>query len=262
MKERRLNRVFRKDGRTLIVAMDHPGSMGPMPGLENPGRTIEKVLDGGADVIMTTFGVAQAFAAEIGRAALLLRLDGGTSKLGDRSTARMTRVFGIKDALRLGADAVVCMGFPGSRLEHETLPYLSALATECLEWQMPLMAEMLPRGFEGGTDSRTPEGIALAVRVGAENGADIIKTQYTGSVESFKKVVENCYVPVVVLGGNKMETDRDVLETVHGAIASGARGVAMGRNIWQHAAPAKMTAAITSIIHGNASVDEALRELA
>jgi DhnA family fructose-bisphosphate aldolase class Ia len=256
-KTRRLRRIFRENQRTVTVAMDHAAFFGAQPGFDQPGKLIEQVVAGGADAIMATFGLARRFAAELAPVGLILRVDGGVSRLGTRAW-RGNLIFNAEAALRLGADGVVAMGFPGSENEDQNLRYLAELGHQCLQWGLPLMAEMLPRGFEGGEDARTPESIAIAMRIGAELGADIIKTQYTDSVDSFQTCIANCYVPVVVLGGAKMENDAAVLRTVREAIDAGGRGVAMGRNIWGHSQPQKMTAAVVAIVHNDASVEEAL----
>ena len=81
---------------------------------------------------------------------------------------------------------------------------------------MPLLAMMYMRGpkVKNGYDVSV---VKHAARVGAELGADIVKVPYTGSPESFREVVEGCFVPVVIAGGEKMETDRDILEMVKGS---------------------------------------------
>lgn len=255
-KHRRMRRIFREDGRAVIVAIDHGGFFGLQQGLEQPGEVIRQVA-GGADAIMTTYGLAQHFADELAATGLILRVDGGVSRLGPRAW-RGSRTFSVEAALRLGADGVVAMGFPGAENEDQNLRDLAELSDECGGGGLPLMAEMLPRGFEGGDDARLPDTMAAAVRIGAELGADIIKTQYTGDVESFRKVVVGCFVPVVVLGGAKMEDDAAALTAVRGAMDAGSRGVAMGRNIWGHRNPRKMAAAVAAIVHEDASVERAL----
>lgn len=259
-KTRRMRRIFKEDGRSVIVAMDHGSNFGVLPGFENPSEPIKKVIAGGADAIMGTVGLAKNFAEELAPAGLILRVDGGVSRLGTR-TWRGGLIYGAETALRLGADGVVAMGFPGCERENENLKYLAELNQQCIQWGLPLMAEMLPRGFEGGDDARAPETLRMVMRIGAELGVDIIKTQYTGDVDSFRTAVESCFVPVVVLGGPKMEDDTAVLRTVHEAVESGGRGVAMGRNIWGHKNPIKMTAAIVAIVHNGASVEDALEIL-
>ena len=256
-KTRRLSRIFRRDGATVIVAMDHAHFFGNMPGFEDPRELITQVVAGGADAIMTTFGLARHCAKELARVSLILRVDGGVSRLGSRAW-RGSLVFDAETALRLGADGVVVMGFPGSENEDANLGYLAELSDQCEQWGLPVMAEMLPRGFEGGDDARTPQSIGMAMRIGAELGADVIKTQYPDDAEGFRDAVAGSYVPVVVLGGAKMDDDAAVLRTIRAAMDAGGSGVAMGRNIWGHRNPRQMTEAVSAIVHDNASVDQAL----
>jgi len=256
----RLRKIFRGDERAVIVAMDHGAFFGLQAGLENPGPIIEQVVEGGADAMMTTLGIAQNYASALAPTSLILRVDGGATKLGMKAW-RGGLIYDAETALKVGADGVVVMGFPGSENEDKNLQYLAALSKQCVNWGLPLMAEMLPRGFEGGDDARAPETLALAMRIGAELGVDIVKTQYTGSVESFRKAVSSCFVPVVVLGGPKMQDDAAVLCTVREAMDAGARGVAMGRNLWGHRSPRKMTEAIVALVHQNASIEDATKIL-
>ncbi len=125
---------------------------------------------------------------------------------------------------------------------------------------MPLFAMMYPRGPKV-KDQHDPVFVAHAARVGAELGADIIKTVYTGDVKSFSKVVKGCPVPIVIAGGPKMSTDRDVFKLASDAMSAGAIGVSIGRNIFQHKNPAAMTRALARIVHEGVSVEQAIREL-
>lgn len=260
-KYHRLNHIFRENNRTFIFAMDHAILFGMMDGLENPGEAICKVRQGGADAILTSYGVSKRFIEEIGDMGLILRVDGGLSSLAEqRGPLHLT--YTVEDALRLGADAVGVMGMPGSRFESQMLPYLSELISQCAEWNMPVMAEMLPGGFENPAELWTPENIGHACRIGAELGVDFVKTTYSGDVDSFRRIVDQVYVPLVVLGGTKSDEPRDLLQVVYDAIRAGASGVAVGRNICQHRDPGKMAVAIAAIIHDGATVDDALEMLA
>jgi len=256
-RNRRMNQIFRENGKTLIVAMDHAALFGMMGGLESPGEVIRQVRSGGADAILTTYGVSKQFVEEIGDMGLVLRVDGGLSALA-KERGPLHLVYQVQDALRLGADAVGAMGMPGSRFESQMLPYLSELIGQCEEWNMPVMAEMLPGGFENPAELWTPENIGHACRIGAELGVDFIKTAYSGDVDSFRSIVEQVYVPIVVLGGSKSGEPRELLENVHGAMQAGASGVACGRNIYQYEEPEKMVRAVAAIIHSDAAVDDAL----
>ena len=261
LKTHRWNHIFCEDGKALIVAMDHPAVFGMMEGLEKSGEVICKIRAGGADAILTTYGVVTRFAEEIGDMGIVLRVDGGGSMLAPEH-GPMQLIYNVYDALRVGADAVGCMGMPGSKYESETLPYLSDLIAQCAEWNVPVMAEMLPGGFENPAEMWTPENIGHACRIGAELGVDFIKTAYSGDVASFRAICEQVYVPIVVLGGSKSKDPRDLLNGIYEAMQAGASGVAVGRNIWRYPEPDKMTAAIAAIIHEDATVDTALEYLA
>jgi DhnA family fructose-bisphosphate aldolase class Ia len=118
------------------------------------------------------------------------------------------------------------------------------------------MPEVVPQDEKRNT---LYDQVADAARLGQEAGGDFIKTAYTGSTESFKKVVETCPIPIVILGGAKMASDKDVLEVVKGAIDAGGAGTCMGRNVFQHKDPSAITAAMVKIVHEGASVDEAYK---
>ena len=132
------------------------------------------------------------------------------------------------------------------------------VSKSCSEWGMPLIAMMYTRG-DKITNQFDVKHVKHAARVGAELGADIVKCVYTGSPETFREVVEGCPVPVVIAGGEKMETDREILDMVAASLAAGGKGVSIGRNVFQHKHPDRMVAAISQIVHENASVNDVLK---
>ncbi|MET1124877.1 MAG: 2-amino-3,7-dideoxy-D-threo-hept-6-ulosonate synthase [Archaeoglobaceae archaeon] len=258
-KKVRLERIIdRNTGNTVIVPMDHGVSMGPIEGLIDLPKTINAVAEGGANAVVLHKGVVtfghRGYGKDVG---LILHLSAST-KLGPDPNEKVL-VCTVEEAIKLGADAVSIHVNVGSKTEAEQLMALGEVSRICSEWGMPLLAMMYPRG--DGINQFDPEAVALAARVGAELGADIVKTNYTGSVESFRKVVEGCPVPVVVAGGPKMGSAEDVLRMVREAMDAGARGVAIGRNIFQANDPTRMTRAIAAIVHENADVEEAMELL-
>jgi fructose-bisphosphate aldolase/2-amino-3,7-dideoxy-D-threo-hept-6-ulosonate synthase len=108
-----------------------------------------------------------------------------------------------------------------------------------------------------GVDSTDPEALGHAVRLGEELGAHVIKTGYSGDADSFRHVVESTRLPVVIAGGAK-GTDYETVEMVRGAMDGGAAGVSMGRSIFQHEQPERITRAVAAVIHDDASPEEAL----
>lgn len=258
MNARRARRVFGPDGRSVIVALDHASFMGPLPGLEDPGWLIETVAAAGADAVLTTYGAARAFAERFGRMGLILRADGNGTTRNPRP-GDWRRLFSAADALRLGADAVICMGLVGYPEEASSLRVLTELVNDCAAWELPVMAEMLALGKDGGPAAAAD--IGYAVRIGVELGADWIKTAYAGPPADYRAALRGCYRPVVVLGGSKGDSDSTLLESIAEALEAGASGVAIGRNVWQHPSPGGFTRALVALVHGGASVSAALAAL-
>lgn len=257
MTKRRMHHLFAPDGRAFVLAMDHAALM-PSPALRDPCHVIREAVAGGVDAVLTTYGVVKACQKDLGRVGVILRGDGGASTL-KKPMGQLECLYTAEDALRLGADAMLVMGYPGSEHNEQTLSYLARLAADCDRWGLPLGAEMLPFGFEKPADeSWTVENLTFAARQGAELGADFIKTAFVGA-ERFREVTENCPVPVMVLGGSGTVGLEALLGEVKMALSVGATGVIMGRNIYSHRNVGGVCAAVAAIIHGDASIKEAMQ---
>lgn len=256
----RMNHVFQPDGKTFIMAMDHGSNFKVLPAMKDPSKLIREIAAAGADAFLSTIGMADKFQADFLGKGIILRIDGGVSCLS-KPTKPMQIVASPEDALRLGADAVITMSFPGSVFENEVLSNMARTALECHKWGLPVLAEALPRGFEPAEDARTPENITFACRQSVELGADMVKTNYTGDQKSFAELCESVYAPVVILGGAKKVPERELLQEIKDALEAGAAGIAMGRNIWGNEDPVHYAAAIAKLIHENCSVDAALKEM-
>lgn len=255
---RRFHRLFGKDERSVVIALDHGTSDGVLAGFESPEKVLEQVLTGGADTILTSIGIARHFSKQLKDVGLIVRCDGATSPMLERPREL---IISVDEILRAGADAAAGMYFPGIPNGHGSTIYFPQLASEAHRWNIPVMAEALPYGFENHVDARSVDPVANTCRMAAENGADIIKTYYTGERESFKKVTRSCYLPVLVLGGPKTHSDQEFLTSIREALDAGAVGVVIGRNVWQSASPAGMTRALSALVHRDVSVDDALHIL-
>ena len=258
--KRRMNNIFRDDGKAFVLAMDHAAMM-PSPDLKDPGHIIREARSGGVDAFLTSYGTIRHCQKDFGNAGIVMRADGGISAIR-KPMSPMECLYTAEDAVRVGADALLCMGYPGSEVNEHTLKYLAKLAADCEKYSLPLGAEMLPYGFEKheGIDTRSVENMAFACRQGAEFGADFIKAEYVGG-ERFREVVDNCYAPILVLGGSKAKSEEEMFQGIHDAIADGAKGIIMGRNICRHENIAGICRAIAAIIHEDAGVQDALKML-
>ncbi len=261
----RLERLInRKTKKTIIVPMDHGVSVGTIKGLENMPKIVNQVAEGGANAVLVHAGVALAghrssmgmqSTTDIG---LVIHLSAST-KLSPTPNRKVI-VCPVEDAVRMGADGVSIHINIGDNDEPEMLQEMGDISSTCRFWGMPLIAMMYPRGPNIKVE-HDAEVVNIAARVGAELGADIVKTNYTGNVDSFKEIVKGTPAPIIIAGGPKMNTVRDILVMVHEAVnEAGAIGVAMGRNVWQSDDPTKMVKALSMIINDKCTVDETIKE--
>ena len=259
-KKIRLERIIdRNSGRTVIIPMDHGVTVGPIPGLEDMRTAISKVVAGGANAILMHKGSVRAGHRGTGKdVGLIIHISASTSLSPDPNAKQL--VCTVEEAIKLGADAVSIHINLGAETDAEMLRQLGYVAERCLQWQMPLVAMMYTRGPKIKNEFDV-NNVKHAARVAAELGADIVKCVYTGTVESFREVVTGCPAPVVIAGGPKMESDEEIFKMVENALKAGAAGVSIGRNAFQHEKPDRMVAALSKMVHQNASVDEAVAVL-
>jgi DhnA family fructose-bisphosphate aldolase class Ia len=255
----RINRLFGNNGRALVVAMDHSRVFDTVTGLKDIEKVVSIVVEAGADSILTSYGSTNIISDKIKNCGIWLSVDSQPNNI--KSV--------IESSLRLGVDGIKAEVYPWCLKEDEFLSKFSGnesiantacLANECKKWNIPFMVESIPFGWPKA-ENRTKELVAAGARIASELGADYVKTFYTGDKESFRIVVENSLVPVLILGGPKIDSDLDILKMVRDAIDVGASGIAMGRNIWGHNNIAGMTAALSSIIHDDFSVENAQKYL-
>jgi class I fructose-bisphosphate aldolase len=231
--------------------MDHGISLGPIKGLINMKDAIQGVAEGGANAIVEHKGlVGEGHRGEGKDIGLIIHLSASTS-LSPYPNVK-TLVCTVEEAIKLGADAISIHVNLGDDQEREMLKDFGKVSNDARTWGMPLLAMVYPRG-EKIKDEYDVEAVKHAARVGSEIGADVVKVSYTGSVESFKEVVAGCSIPVVIAGGPKMDSDREILEMV--------KGSTIGRNVFQHKNPTRMVQAISALVHNDVSVEDALEKL-
>ena len=259
-KQIRIERIInRSTGRIVVVPMDHGTTIGPIPGLEDMRETVTKVVNGGANAILMHKGMVQAGHRGGGRdVGLVVHLSAGTSLSPDPNAK--VPVCTVEEAIKLGADAVSIHVNVGAETDADMLRDFGDVSQSCMIWGMPLLAMVYTRGpkIESEYDVKY---VKHAARLGAELGADIVKVNYTGSPESFRDVIAGCPVPVVIAGGEKVETDEELLRMVAGSLEAGGAGASIGRNAFQHADPEGMVRAISMVVHEGTSVEESAKFL-
>ncbi len=245
----RLARLVQKDGRVMVLPVDHGYFQGPTHRLEQPRRTIEPLLPF-SDALFITRGVLRNCVDPDNAPPIILRVSGGTSMVGaDLANEGITT--SLEEAIRLNVAAVGISIFVGSQYEKESLLNLAKLVNEGERYGIPVMA-VTAVGRE--LEKRDARYLALASRIAAELGARVVKTYWC---QEFEKVAQGCPVPVILAGGPRVDTEREVFDFVHDGLQRGAIGVNLGRNIWQNEHPVAMAQAIRALVHSNATPEEA-----
>ncbi|MCC6792415.1 MAG: aldolase [Thermomicrobiales bacterium] len=256
--ELRLGRWFDPvSGNTIVVALDHGLFMGPLPGLHNPAAVAKHLFEAGVDAIQSPPGQAVHVAPHVAaraKGSLLFRLDSTNmwrSGAFGPNPGFWTPIASPLDAVRAGADAAVCFliaGWGDDAMEAANLRQIGQWASECADLGMPFMIEPLPLGPVVANENDATL-VATLCRMAYELGATVIKSNYTGDPESFQKITSDVPVPVLMRGGPRAASDEAYLGMVRDAIAAGARGVVVGRNVFQADDPARSVAALRSIVH-------------
>lgn len=262
----RLRRLMRK-GRALVVPLDHGLVAGPLKGIEDPVALVKLIAQSDADAVLLTPGVLDQVAGELGQLAVVLRVDGCSTLEGG---GPMRQFVSVSQAAALGVDALIVNATIGGPQESVELRKLGRVAEEASRWGIPLIAEMLSArmlanhlDFKGEGKAALPanvaEDIALVARIGAEMGADIIKTRYSGGEESFRRIVAATGRPVMVAGGPMRDSSlRSLFEIVDHSLSAGAEGIIFGRNVWQHRRPDAVLAGLAAMVHDAATIEDAL----
>lgn len=254
----RMRRILdQATGRTVIVPMDHGISLGPVKGIEDIGSTVDKLAEGGASAIVIHKGLVPFAGPSVGsKLGLIVHISASTSMSADPNLKVL--VARADEAAAIGADAVSIHCNLGNEHEDRMVSDFGSVADRCRELGMPLLAMCYPRG-KNVKSSFDPEAIRHCARLSAELGADIVKTSYTGSVDTFKEVVRGTPIPVVIAGGPKMGSDLELLTMVSEAIKAGAKGVSIGRNVFQHDDIVGITRAIRKVVFEDMPPGEAYR---
>ncbi|MBS3966722.1 MAG: hypothetical protein KGZ60_05695 [Truepera sp.] len=252
----RLNRLFNAgSGKLLAITVDHPITRGVLPGIVDINDAMRKIVAGQPDAITMHKGIAEkVFAPYAGQVSLILKSTAYSTAYHPHYD---TPVADVEEAVRFGADAISVGMIVGGPEQTAQLTHLGKISKDAASAGMPLVAHIYPKGSMV-KDSNDADAVAYAVRAGAELGVDLIKTFWTGSADSFMKVIAACPAKVALAGGEVGKTLEDYLKMTREALDVGLAGVTYGRFVWQHEHPAAVIRSLAALMHDNASVAEAL----
>ena len=245
----RLSRLFDpKSGNTVMLAFDHGYIMGPTAGLERIDVVIPPLIPY-VNVLMGTKGILRSCISPAAPVAKCVRVTYDTTVLFDEMSNGGGIACDIENAVRMNADCMAVQTFIGAPGESRSLELLCRTADAGARYGIPTLGVVAV----GKQMERTEKFFQLATRVLAENGANVVKSYYC---DGFERVAAACLVPIVIAGGKKLP-ELEALEMAYRAIAEGARGVDMGRNIFQSDCPAGMAQAIGKVVHGGYTAQQA-----
>ena len=255
-KEVRLSRLFnKKSGNSVMIAMDHGAAIGPVKGIIDPKKTVSTLAKGKPDTFFMPVGIIkQVYKSFIENDIPYIAAIDSVTFIGPEPDCFIVSDT-VEHAMIYGATAVSAHIFVGPPKTNQMMEGLADIARECDRLGMPLLAIMYPNGFDNDFDVKY---VKHAARIAAELGADIVKTFYTGSKETFQEVIEGSPLPVMLSGGDKTDNPLDFLGVLKTCIDAGARGVAVGRNVWQSDDPVKMLQAVKRVVHEGMTPEEAL----
>ena len=266
---RRLKRFFRRDGRALIFAMDHGFEHGPTDFEEhwehvNPRIIVKKVVRAGIDGVMMLPGTVRLAGDELkADTGLMVKLTSKTNLRPKDEQLLQSQLAFVEDAVKLGADAIAATVYWGSPAEDIMMRQFGEIASHAHDLGFPVVQFAYPRGpyinerYGKKEDYRV---VMYGARAAVESGADMIKTYWTGSRETFARVVDAAAgVPVLLSGGAKTNNPLDFLKLVWEVIEAGGAGAVVGRNIFQRENPEPFIKALLRVVHRNEDPEEAAK---
>ena len=256
-----MNSIF-VNNKLLVLAYDQGLEHGPVDfNLDNcdPKNIFEIALQGGFTGIVVQPGIAEKYYPEYkNKLNLIVKLNGKT-KLKSGEPLSLSNC-SVKRAVKLGAVAVGYTIYVGSEHEHKMFKEFGEIVEEARNWKIPVIAWMYPRG-KNIPDPLNTEVLAYAARVGLELGADIVKVRYNGDFAGFKWLVKNAGRTKVAVAGGPKKPDFVFLKSVEEVMSAGAVGMILGRNIWQHEKPLKISEAVKKIVFEGQTAEEAIKVL-
>ena len=269
-KQYRIDRIIDpKSGKTVIVPIDDSLIYGPFGGLDNIPNKLKQIVTGKPNAVLAFLGVFRNNSVLFKGISGIMNVTASTI---NSSHTRKVLIGNVKQAVQMGMDAVAVHLNLTSKYESEMIQNMGVISRECEEYGMPMMTIVYPRKEINGTDENYEEMkiknrkkytnlVAHACRVSVDLGADIVKTQFTGDVETFKKIVEACLpVPVVIAGGPLIEPIK-IFQNAYDAVTAGGSGISFGRNVFGRADSTTFIKALRQIVHNGIDPKSALKIL-
>ncbi|WP_218672691.1 class I fructose-bisphosphate aldolase [Oceanobacillus timonensis] len=256
LKERRMSKLFSENGKSITLALDGYYFSTKTSGVDKTISILPELIQNGLNAVIVTYGMAKMYEQSFLDLGVIVRADLSTN-IFENTVPYTTELLSVEDTVRLAADGLVSMTFPGAENEANSHKIAWKIAKDSDYWNVPFMCETLPYSYHITVpESHQVETLASAARIGTELGADIIKTRLTGHPRD-REIIESAKKPVLVLGGSETTEIYNYFQYAKHCMNVGAKGVAVGRKITLDPSPVGVVAGLNTIIHKNGTVDEA-----
>ncbi len=253
MKKRGLDENIKKlliKGKALFLAYDQGLEHGPVEFNDlnvDPKYIIEIAKKGRYSGIIVQKGIAEKYKKEIKKSKipLIIKLNGKTNLYEGEPMSK--QLCTVKEAIYLGAKAVGYTIYIGSEYEPLMFEEFENIEREAHKRNLPVIVWIYPRGKSIKHKSES-ELLAYSARVALEIGADFVKLKPTEDLNDLKWAVKSAGKCNVVFAGGAKTSEVHFLQETKLISKSGATGMAVGRNIWQHPSPIKLTQKVKKIL--------------
>ncbi len=268
MKEN-MKKILGKDGKALILGLEN-GMQGRFD-IDDPDRVLKEASDAGIDAAIVTYGLVKNFRDCFGDAGIVLKIDAFPTLLAGKQDEIPDTYFDAQVAYNMGIQGVMTDNYVGRKIGNrvidvESQKVLTRIAQQADELGIVYISCIMPYNTSPVVldknlqkEIRKVEDMKVACRIAAEMGADAIKAHCPGS--EFSEVMKNTYIPVFGIVSPDIPDERRTLELAKAAMDLGCAGITVGNYVFHHKNMKGLLVALGAIVHGGATVDEAMKEL-
>lgn len=225
-------------GRGIIVPLDHGLTSGPIAGIAKMSDVASWISHPAINGVILHKGYAAALlnANALRGKALCIHLNGMAS-VADAPERKET-LTRIESAIRLGADAVSIELVFNGFTDAANLRIAGAIVDEASAFQLPVLV-MLKSVYTAAAATDNVRATRHLARSMAELGVQAVKLARPAHSDLLPDLLRDIADDIdVFFAGGERDDDAGVLGFAADALTHGARGVCIGRNVFQNPHPA------------------------
>lgn len=242
----RWSRVVRHEtGRGLLVPIDHGLTSGGMAGMEQSAQLAQWLRHPAITAVVAHKGMIARLnetGCLLGKG-IILQMSGMISSSVQPN--RKELLTSVDTALRLGADALsLDLVFDGINDGHN-LSLLGAVADQASQYGLPILV-MAKCQHTNTSAEDAITALRKVVRSIWELGADAVKLQKPESIADIPQLLDGLHQDIdVFFAGGCRSSDDEILKLLTVGLKAGAKGLCIGRNVFQNENPEHFLTALS-----------------